>query len=75
MDGELWTHNSVIRLLPVTELAQEIVQNMEVYIIVYIMSVSKTTELWTFSKAHFSLLHYSDQLGRSFELCIVCCFF
>lgn len=34
-------HTSVIRLLPVTELAQEIVRNMEIYIIMYIMSVSK----------------------------------
>lgn len=51
MDGELELHASVIRLLPVTELAQEVIQNMEVCMLVYIMSSSKSTEIWTFSKA------------------------
>lgn len=38
-------HTSVIMLLPVTELAQETVQNMEVYILFFITSISKSIKL------------------------------
>lgn len=60
-------HASVIRLLPVTELAQEVIQNMEVCMLVYVMSASKSIEIWTFSKADFSLLHCAEQLDGHFE--------
>lgn len=61
-------HASVIRLLPGTESAQETVENMEIYIMMYTMSALKSIELWTFSKANFILVYYAEQPGRSFEL-------
>lgn len=48
-------HTSVIVLPPVMKLAQVILQNLEVCFIMYVMNVSKSTQLWTFSKAHFPL--------------------
>lgn len=48
-------HASVFRLFSVTELAEDILWNMRLYIITYAMTVSKSPELWTFSNFFFPL--------------------
>lgn len=50
-------HASVFRFLPVTELAEAEKQNKRLYIRIYAMSASKSTELRTFSKANLFPLY------------------